>query len=65
MSTSKEDFIDLRPDGVYAIKGAAIMAILDALGDLPRRHNALAEHIETVLGSARELSEEPAEKPEG
>jgi len=54
-----QDVLTLRPEGTYAIKGAALMAILGLLSELPRRHNALAERIEEALGSARELTPKP------
>jgi len=56
----EKEGLTVKPDSMYALNGAALIAILELLYELPRRHNVLAGRIEDVLGSARELSAKTA-----
>ena len=46
----------VHPDRMYAISGAALLAVVNTLDDLPRRHNAIADRVESILCSAREMT---------
>ena len=61
MSEQQQNGTKVYPDKYYVLQGGAIIAIAELLGELPRRHNAWAERVESILSSAREVPQRPVE----